>query len=370
MNIQRLPFIVKFSLSLVSILAIAYILKIGQTIIAPFFLAFLIALLFVPFATFLENKIRFPRGLSSSISAAIVLILFFSLGYFFATQLASFSDDIPLLEQQFEKTTHDIQWWINDVFHLNTQKQFEYINLALDKLLASSGDILSFTFGVFTSGFAFFLFFFFFFIFILTYRRLLVSFIINVFANEHKEKVREVVSEVRHITKSYMIGVCIQLFLVTSITTAILSILGVKYALLLGVLTGLLNVIPYIGILTSLLFSSFIAFATAGPIMSLYVLISYFFIHAVDSNIIVPFVVGSKVKINALFSFIGILIGEQLWGISGMLLCIPALAIIKIIFSHVDSLKAWSKLMGEVPRIKKEKRKIKLTKKISFEEKD
>lgn len=369
-NQISLPFVAKLALTLFCILALSYILWIGQAIIAPFFLAFLVALLFVPFADFLERKLRFPRGLSSIISVLIVLVAFWFLGSFFTSQLTNFSEDIPLLERQFDVTMQSIQGWINDSFHVNTETQFEYIDLGINKLVSSSGEILGFTISVFTSGFTFLVFFIFFFIFILNYRRLLNAFIVNVFVDEHREKVREVVGEVRRMTKSYMIGICIQIALVSTMTATILSILGVKYALLLGVLTGLLNIIPYIGILMSLLCASFIAFATSGPVMSLYVLISYGVIHAIDGNIILPFVVGSKVKINALFSFLGILVGEHLWGISGMLLCIPALAILKIIFAHVERLKPWSKLMGELHSPKKAKRKIKITKKISLEEKD
>jgi predicted PurR-regulated permease PerM len=370
MTITRLPFIVKLALSLFSIVALTYILWIGQAILAPLFLALLVAFLFVPFADFLEKKLRFRRSFSSIFSVIIVLIILGLLGRFFSSQLADFSNDIPLLEYQFNKTTDTIQEWVNQTFHIDSDKQFEYIDLGIDKLLSSSGEILSFTLSFFTSGLAFFVFFIFFFIFILNYRRLLNSFIINVFSNEHKDKVREVVGEVRRMTKSYMLGLCIQVTLVAVLTSSSLGVLGVKYALLLGVLTGLLNVIPYIGMITSLLFASFIAFATSGPIMSLYVVIAYAAVHLIDANIILPFVVGSKVKINALFSFLGILIGEHLWGISGMLLCIPALAILKIIFSHVDSLKPWSLLMGEASSSKRAKRKIKITKKITFEEKD
>jgi predicted PurR-regulated permease PerM len=70
---------------------------------------------------------------------------------------------------------------------------------------------------------------------------------------------------------------------------------------------------------------------------------------------VLPFVVGSKVKINALFSFIGILLGEHLWGIAGMFLCIPAIAIIKIICERVDDLKPWGKLLGEEKTQKRRK---------------
>lgn len=370
MNSLKLPFVAKLTLGLLSILMLGYLLVIGKFVIAPFFLAFLLALLFLPFSDFLEKKLRFPRSLSTLSSMIIIMLLLFVVGSFFTSQLTDFNEDIPLLEVQFNKTFDEFQAWIDHTFNVNSEKQFEYIDLALSRLLSSSGQILGVTFDIFISSFMFLFFFIFFFIFILNYRRILNRFIITSFSEEHRADVQKVVSEIRYMTKSYMTGLFIQVLIISTITFIVLSIIGVKYALLLAVLTGILNVIPYVGIVVSMLLSCLIAFATGTPIMSLYVVIGYAAIQFIDGNIILPFVVGSKVKINALITFLGILVGESLWGISGMLLCIPALAILKIIFDHVEPLQPWGLLLGEDKKPKREKRKIKITKKITIKEKD
>lgn len=93
-------------------------------------------------------------------------------------------------------------------------------------------------------------------------------------------------------------------------TSLMLTLLNVKYALLLGILTSILNVIPYVSIFIAALFASFISFATGGASKFLFVIFGYIVVHAIDGNIILPFVVGSKVKIKALFSFIVIIIGD------------------------------------------------------------
>lgn len=244
-----------------------------------------------------------------------------------------------------------------------------YINQALEKLLSSTAFILSFTFSMFSSTMAFFLFSALIFIFILNYRRVLYQFIISLFHSQHFEKVNEGIMEIQKIIKEYISGLFIQVILVSSLTSILLSVLGVKYSLLLGVLTGLMNVIPYVGIIFSSLIACLISFAT-GSNHTLLVLIGYLAIHAIDGNIILPLVVGSKVKINALFTFIGLLIGEKLWGISGMFLSIPFLAILKIIFERVQGLEPWGKVLGEESKIRKTRRKYKITKKITLEEKE
>jgi predicted PurR-regulated permease PerM len=370
MNFIKLPFLLKLALAVVSIIGIGYLIKLGQSILAPFFLAFLMAMLFLPVADFMERKLKFPRSVSTIVSVMIMMVILTGMLFFFGSQISSFSKDLPHLSKQFNLVFHNLQNWVSQTFNVKIDEQLDYLDQGLNKLLSSSGIILGFTLGIFSTSLGFLVFFILFFIFILNYRRILNNFIVNVFNEKHKASVQEVVSEVRIMTKRYIIGLCLQVIIVSALSTIVLTILGVKYAVLLGILTGVLNVIPYIGIAISLLISCFIAFATGTISTCVYVAIGYVIVHAIDGNIVLPFVVGSKVKINALFSFIGILIGEHLWGISGMFLCIPAIAIIKIIFERVDGLKPWGKLLGEDEKPNKKKKSYKISKNITLKEMD
>jgi predicted PurR-regulated permease PerM len=130
--------------------------------------------------------------------------------------------------------------------------------------------------------------------------------------------------------------------------TAALLILGIEYALLLGVLGALLNMIPYIGGLVAVAMPMIVAFVTkSSPIYVLYVMVLYYLIQLIDNNYIVPMIVASKVKINALFSIIVVIAGNALWGIPGMFLSIPLLAIIKLVCDHIEPLKPWGFLLGD-----------------------
>ncbi|MCU7617295.1 AI-2E family transporter [Chryseobacterium sp. PBS4-4] len=370
MNFFKLPFLLRLALAVISIIGIGYLIKLGQSILAPFFLAFLMAMLFLPIANFFEKRLKLPRSISTIISVTMMLVILTGLIYFFGSQISSFSRDLPHLTKQFNTVFHNLQTWVSHTFNVKIDEQLDYLDQGLGKLLSSSGIILGFTFGIFSSSLGFLAFFILFFIFILNYRRILNNFIVNVFNEKHKASVQEVVSEVRIMTKRYIIGLCLQIVIVSVLATTVLTILGVKYAVLLGVLTGLLNVIPYIGICISLLISCFIAFATGTVSSCIYVAIGYVIVHVIDGNIILPFVVGSKVKINALFSFIGILLGEHLWGISGMFLCIPAIAIIKIVFERVEGLQPWGRLLGEDEKPHKRKKSYKISKNITLKEMD
>jgi putative permease len=138
----------------------------------------------------------------------------------------------------------------------------------------------------------------------------------------------------------------LEMVIVATISCIAFWIIGVKYAMLLGIITGLFNIIPYVGIFSALLLSTLITFATGAISKAVIVAIVVIAIHLIDSNVILPLVVGSKVRLNALITFIGIILGEMLWGLSGMFLSIPVIAIFKIIFDHINGLRPWGYLLG------------------------
>lgn len=359
----KLPFIARLSLVLISIIGVGFLAKLGESILAPLFFAFLLAILFLPITNFLERKLRFSRTLSTMASVVLMIVFIGGIVYFFSSQVSDFAKDFPQLEKQITKTFHQLQAWILKTFHLNLDSQMNYLNQGLEKLLASSGIIFSGTLAMFSTVLGFAAFSILFFIFILNYRRLLYNFLISIFPDRHILKVRGAFMEAQQIIKHYISGLLIQILIVSILTSVLLSILGVKYAILLGVLTGFMNVIPYVGIFVSCLLACLISLATGGQ-HTLFVLLGYLGIHAIDANVTLPLVVGSKVKINALFSFLALLIGEHLWGISGMFLSIPMLAIFKIIFERIDEMKPVAKVMGEDETPNDKNRKYLLAKRL------
>ena len=131
-------------------------------------------------------------------------------------------------------------------------------------------------------------------------------------------------------------------------STALL-LLGVKYAILLGVLGALLNILPYIGGLVAIILPVLIATVTKdGYNTQIGIIIAYGVIQFIDNNFLVPYLVSSKVKINALVSIVIVLMGGALWGIPGMFMSIPFIGVLKIVFDSVPELKPWGKLLGDV----------------------
>jgi putative permease len=223
----------------------------------------------------------------------------------------------------------------------------DYINDSASKAVNTGTSILGHTILSVSSILLFLLFTFLYTFFLLLHRRLLLRFIVSVFDEEHSVVVYDIVSQIQYIVKKYIFGLFLQMLLVTGLSCIAFWLLGVKYGLLLGLITGILNLIPYIGILMALLLASVITFATAGTGQLIFVAMAIAAIHLFDSNYIMPKIVGSKVKINTLIALIGLVLGEMIWGITGMFLSIPVIAIFKVIFDRVHGLNPWGILLGE-----------------------
>jgi len=135
---------------------------------------------------------------------------------------------------------------------------------------------------------------------------------------------------------------------VALVCCTVFLILGIKYAILLGLITALFNIVPYIGIFTALLLNVIITFATTAIATKvLLVIITVVSMHLIDSNILLPLIVGSKVRINAFVTLLGVVLGEMIWGIPGMFLSVPVIAIAKIIFDRIENLHPWGHLLGD-----------------------
>jgi len=144
-----------------------------------------------------------------------------------------------------------------------------------------------------------------------------------------------------------MLGLLIEIGIVAAANSIGLALLGIKYAIFFGVLAAVLNIIPYIGMFTATLFTVLITLSTSNNTSDVvWIVVIMYGIHIIDVNILMPKIVGSKVRINALISILGVVLGGALTGLSGLFLSVPAIALIKIICDQVDDLKPWGMLMG------------------------
>ncbi|WP_313268459.1 AI-2E family transporter [Sphingobacterium sp.] len=342
-----LPFYVKLACVLISIILLGYLAKIGDTIVIPMILGLLFSLLLIPLSNFLERKLRFPRTLAGILS---VILFFGVLGYglfLLASQLTLLKEDFPAFKQQIMDGVSNLQTWVSRQFGIQHKDQIDFINKTASKSVDSGTLFLGTALVSLSSMFILFVFTFLYTFFLLIYRGHVVKFLLFVNRVEDRPIVIDVVKQIQYVVKKYLIGLLIQMSLVSLLVFIVLSLIGVKYSLLLALITGVFNVLPYVGIFSSMLIIAILTFATSSFTHVVLVIIALIIIHMIDSNFIVPKIVGSKVKVNSLFAMLSIIIGEMVWGISGMFLAIPILAIVKIVMDRIKELKPWGFLLGE-----------------------
>lgn len=340
------PFYERLALILIGFCVLGYLVVMAKELIDPMIFGFLFAVLLLPVSNFFEKKCRLPRSASSFLSILLLVAFIGGIMYLIGAQISNIANDWPMLQGQVKDSIANLQNWVQGTFHINAHKQITYVNSTADKIMASGTAVLGTTFGAVSSLVLFYVFILIFTFFILFYRKLLFRFITWVFSDENKTIVVDIVENVQKILRQYILGLMIEMVIVSGMAITIFYFIGIKYAALLGIIVGVFNIIPYIGIFSALLLSTVVTFATGTISQTLTVAACTIGIHAVDANFLLPAVVGSKVRLNALISFIGIIIGEMIWGLSGMFLSIPVIAIFKIIFDRVESLKPWGYLLG------------------------
>jgi len=356
---KTLPFYHKLASVLVILISIGFLVIQGKELLSPLIFSCLFSILLLPLAALFEKKLRLKRGLAAILSVLLLLAAIYSIVYLVAIQMGDLAGDWPQFKMQLDSTVSKLQHWISVTFHVNATKQLTFVKSATSQVLDTGTSVLGITILSLSSTILFMVFTFIYTFFFLSYRRMIMRFLVSVFLEENSLVVHDIIEKVQHILRKYIIGLFIEMCVVATFVCLALSVLGIKYAILLGLITGLFNIVPYIGIFTAMALSVLITFATgavAGKI--LLVAITLIITHLVDSNILLPAIVGSKVKINALITVLGVVIGEMIWGVSGMFLSIPVIAVLKIIFDRIESLKPWGILLGEEekpPKVKKAK---------------
>jgi len=346
-SLKQNPFYTKLAMVLISLIALCYIAVLGKTVLVPLVFALLFSVMLLPLANFLERRCRLPRSVASILSVLLLVGSLAGLLYLVGSQISNLADDWPQFKEQVMSSVTDVQHWISAKFHIRIRQQMTYVNNATSRLLETGGSVIGNVAMSLSSLLLTLVFILIDTFFLLYYRRLIIRFLVAVFREENAVIVYDIIAQVQSRIRQYILGLLLEMVIVATATCVALWILGIKYAILLGLLTGLFNLVPYIGIITALLLSLLVTFATAGAAKLLLVIAVILGIHLIDSNVLLPVIVGSKVRINAFITILGVIIGENIWGIAGTFLAIPIIAIAKIVFDRIDPLKPWGLLFGD-----------------------
>lgn len=342
-----LPIYAKASILIIGLYVLVSMLSVVRDLILPFIYATIAAVLLSPMVNFLVKK-RVYRALSVTIVLLITLLFLLTVIGLLSSQTSRLMDALPMLIQKFQELLKDLVTWVSGYFNVSTLDINIWVSSEMNNIVHNSSGKIGITLStmeavlstVFITPVYIFM--------ILLYQPHLVKFVHKLFGVGNDTEISEILVETKGIIQSYLVGLFIEFAIVALLNSVGLLIIGIDYAILLGITGAFLNVIPYLGAMMGVAIYMVIALVTKSPIYLFYILILYIVIQFIDNNFIVPKIIGSKVKLNALVSLMAVIFGAALWGIPGMILSIPVVAIIKLVFDRVDSLKSWGFLLGEM----------------------
>jgi predicted PurR-regulated permease PerM len=353
---QRSPFYLRFGVTVITMAILAAGLHLGRAIFVPIFFAILLATLLLPVVRFLQDK-----GVGKILSIMLVILVTVTIAgvilYFLSTQIGSFLDDIPTLEKRSKQVLWQVQQWVYEHFNIGFRAQKEVIDETTENM-GGTKQIVSTTVLSITSVLSYAVFLPIYTFLILYHKEMIKRFLITIFKDGDENKVRDVLYESQEMSQQYITGLLIELCIVFVLNASGFLLLGLKYAVFLALLGALLNIVPYIGMIIANIICAIITLMSMpDPTYVLYAAAVLAGVQIIDNNILMPLIVGSKVKLNAMAIILGVLVAGAVCGFAGMFLAIPALAVLKIIFERVDHLKPWAMLMGDETTAEEEEKR-------------
>jgi len=344
--LKQYPAAVRFSFIMLSIVLFFYILIIAKLFLYPIALAVLFSYLLYPLTSFLE-KLRIPRIIAIILCIIILFSLMSGALLFIYTRVGVFVGDFPgfrskalsnidLMESRIEDIFGITDLSIADFLRSRVAILFDVGNDFFNRLFTATAGTL-FRFGILPV-----------FIFMLLYYRTKFAyFILKLVGPQKRMMAIHVLREVSKVASRYMGGIFTVVFVMCCLNSLGFILIDLKYPIVLGVIAAMFSFIPHFGSIIGYTIPFAFALLTGDPpSIALRVLLMLLIVQFLEHNILMPNIVGSYMKLNPFIIILGVIASGMVWGIPGMFIVVPVLAVFRIIFINIESLKPYGYLLG------------------------
>jgi len=339
-QLKRLTYILLCGVLLV------YVLVEARDFLYPLFLAVLFSYLLYPVVKKLEAW-GVPRILANFITILTGMALFIGLLILLYKQLANFLGDFPALQEQAMRNIDRLQHTIDDEFGASDPDDEQWLRHQVNSAFESGGSLLTDLLMGMTSTLTKFGLIPVYIFLMLYYRNKFENVIYRQLPSYQHSKAKRIINDISHVTKHYMGGVVIVILILCVLNSLGLLLIGVDYAIMLGVLSAIMNFIPYFGTLIGgAIPLTYTLMVQGSPQKALWVLLLFLLVQFTENNILTPNITGSQVNINPMFTILSIIVGGMIWGLPGMFVAVPLLGMFKVYCDNKDSMSAWSYLLG------------------------
>ena len=322
----------------------------AKDFLVPFSIAGVLSTLFLPFCKGMEKK-NVPKGLAVLICLLVFLLVIAIIGALLGWQISALTGDFSLLKEKTVETFSRIQEYIFNHLGVSTEKQAQILNNEQPRVTV----IMQMLAGSLASVFTNFILTMAYFFLLLYYRAHIMNFFLKLSSPSQRNEMGQVLHSVARVSQQYLLGLAKMIICLWIMYGIGFSILGVKNALFFAVLCGLLEIVPFIGNITGTTLTVLVAAVQGASLPMLAGIIgTYGIVQFIQGWVLEPIILGPQVKINPFTTVIALVLGELLWGIPGIFLAIPLIAMVKIVCDHVESLKPYGFLIGEIETAKAE----------------
>ncbi|MCD6069093.1 MAG: yhhT [Bacteroidetes bacterium] len=343
---KKFPLFLKLSQITLGLLGFFYILYVGKDIIVPLLFALVLAILLNPMVNYFSSK-KINRVIAIGIAIVLLIVVVGAILFFIGSQMSMFAESWPELKKKINEYFTEALTWFSHTFNIGKYKVNKWVAEQKAETLQGAGGMIGDTISTISGALVVILLIPVYIFLFLFYKPLLLQFIGKLFSIDQHKVVADVLQQTKTLVQKYLVGLMIEMVIVATMNSTALLIIGIQYAVLLGTIGAILNLIPYIGGIVAISLPMIMGLITDDPFSAVWVLIAYLIIQIIDNNFLVPKIVASKVKVNALVSIVVVLIGGALWGVAGMFLSIPLTAIVKVVFDRVKPLEPFGFLIGD-----------------------
>lgn len=344
------------SLPLTSLRIIAAAIVVACIYYASSILITLVCAVFIAFvlepAVNLMEGLRIPRWVASLVVVLLMLAAVTLLVYGIYDRATNLWNDLPRFSARIKQvlahvqvTTKNLRQTTSEMVPSSTDASLPTVRLQQESpwmplLLRGIGSVYAFTVTVMFIPFLVF--------FMLASKHHLWAATLGLFPIQSRHQAEGVINGITEIVRQYVLGNLLVALLSAGVITPAFVFVDLPYAMLLGPISALLNLVPYIGLALGILPPVFVALMDPHPVWHFVtIVITVFLVHFIAVNVLTPKLVGRRLKLNALSVAIGMMFWGWLWGAIGLVLSLPITAALKAICDNVEALKPYGAWMGD-----------------------
>ncbi len=341
---EKVDFVSKTLFIIAILLVSLFYLK---SILTPLIFSVLLTLVLIPVCNKFESW-KINRIISIVLVLLTVFLITVSLGVLLSVQFNNFITDFPDLQQRMENWVVGLINNIETAFNISQQEQFGFLKQNSSEFIKTGGKYFSTAIGATTNIISFISLVPIYCFLLLLYRDKFKNVFLKLIPQNDTETAIELLDKIKSTVQHYVMGLLLVILIIAALNVTGLLLLGIKYALFLGLFSALLTIIPYVGIFIGGILPVLVALITKDSMWyAVGVIGVYWFVQFIEGNFITPKIVGNQVNLNALAVIFGLVAGGRLWGVIGLIMAVPLIAILKVIFSHVEGLKPFANLLGK-----------------------